>query len=400
MTEINNEMKKNGTGMKTAIMSLSLLTVMAGAAVAPALGTLQEHFADSGSATIQLIISMPALFIFLSSFVFPKLCERLGSKAIVLIGLVLYVAGGCGAALIDNIAVVLMFRAIVGCGVGLIMPMSTGLISYYYPPEQIDGLMGLSSAMNQMGGAVATFVAGLLATVSWRAVFLVYLMGLISIVPVLMFLPNDMIMGKAHEKDTKNGDADGPANGNALKKYFVYVAAMFILMSTFFIYPSNYAIETAKDGLLSQQGIATVMALMDVVAFFGGLTYVRIRAAAGSYAHFTAPILFVIGYIILAFVPNAVLSIIGSFMVGFANGSGIPCIISAASHKAGKEAVSTVMPLLSASMYIAQFLSPFVMSAVSAAVGGAGFNHLPFIWAAVLGIILMIVAVRLRTAEK
>ena len=46
---------------------------------------------------------------------------------------------------------------------------------------------------------------------------------------------------------------------------------MFILMSVFFIYPSNYAIETANDGFLSQQGIATVMALMDVVAFLGGL---------------------------------------------------------------------------------------------------------------------------------
>ena len=50
--------------------------------------------------------------------------------------------------------------------------------------------------MNQMGGAVATFIAGLLATVSWRAVFLVYLMGLISLVPVILFLPNDRITGK------------------------------------------------------------------------------------------------------------------------------------------------------------------------------------------------------------
>ncbi|MBQ1422022.1 MAG: hypothetical protein II035_01125 [Firmicutes bacterium] len=36
---------------------------------------------------------------------------------------------------------------------GIIMPMSTGLLSFYYPPEQLDRLMGLSSAMNQMGGA-------------------------------------------------------------------------------------------------------------------------------------------------------------------------------------------------------------------------------------------------------
>ena len=390
--------KQTTKGMMYAILSLSLLTVMAGAAVAPALGTLQEHFADSDSTTVQLIISMPALFIFLSSFVFPKLCDRLGSKTIVFIGLVLYVAGGCMAGIVDNIAVVLVFRAIVGCGVGLIMPMSTGLISYYYPPEKLDGLMGLSSSMNQMGGAVATFIAGILATVSWRAVFLVYLMGLISLVPVILFLPNDRITGNRSERETEP-ETGRSEKKSALKEYFTYVAAMFILMSVFFIYPSNYAIEAAKDGFLNQQGIATVMALMDVVAFLGGLCYVKIRGALGSNTHFVAPALFFAGYMIMAFASNAVLSVIGSFMVGFANGAGIPCIIAAASHKAGKEAVSTVMPLLSAAMYIAQFLSPFIMSVVTTAAGSAGIAHLPFIWAAILAVILAVFAAYMKKSR-
>ena len=95
---------------------------------------------------------------------------------------------------------------------------------------------------------------------------------------------------------------------------------------------------------------------------------------------------------IMAFAPNVLLSVSGSFMVGFANGAGIPCIIAAASRKAGKEAVSTVMPLLSAAMYIAQFLSPFIMSAVTLAAGNAGFAHLPFIWAAILAVILAVLA--------
>ena len=39
--------KQENKGMMYAILSLSLLTVMAGAAVAPALGKLQEHFAGT-----------------------------------------------------------------------------------------------------------------------------------------------------------------------------------------------------------------------------------------------------------------------------------------------------------------------------------------------------------------
>ncbi len=97
----------------TAILSLSLLTVMAGAAVAPALGTIREHFSDSPDTVVQLIISMPALFIFLTSFIFPSLCKKYGSRTLVMTGLALYVIGGCGAALFDNIWIVLIFMSLV-----------------------------------------------------------------------------------------------------------------------------------------------------------------------------------------------------------------------------------------------------------------------------------------------
>ncbi len=392
--------RSTGKGMLMAILSLSLLTVMAGAAVAPALGTIREHFSGVSGTLVQLIISMPALFIFLSSFIFPKLCRRFGSRTIVLSGLALYVVGGCCAGLFDNIWIVLVFRALVGCGVGLIMPMSTGLLSYYYPPAELDRLMGLSSAMNQMGGAVATFIAGILATMSWRAAFLVYLMGLISAVPCALFLPNEMITsGRNDSPDDMSASEKAGQNESPLKRYFLYVAAMFILMSAFFIYPSNYALETAKDGIMSQEMIATVMALMDVVAFFGGLCYVRLRKSIGGSTHFVAPALFLIGYLLLSTASGAVVSVIGSFLVGFANGAGIPCIIAAASHKAGKTAVSTVMPLLTAAMYIAQFLSPFMVSAVAVICGGLGLNHLPFAFAAVLAIILAALAFRMRRSE-
>ncbi|MBQ9061053.1 MAG: MFS transporter, partial [Firmicutes bacterium] len=143
---------------KISILSLSLLTVMAGAAIAPALGVIREYFAGSSPLAIQMIISMPALFIFLTSFIFPRLTERFRVKTLVMMGLSFYVIGGCFAGLFDQIALVLAFRALVGIGVGIIMPLSTGLLSFYYPPEELDGLMGLSSAMNQMGGVIATLL--------------------------------------------------------------------------------------------------------------------------------------------------------------------------------------------------------------------------------------------------
>ena len=177
-----------------AILSLSLLTVMAGAAVAPALDVIQQHFSGEPVILIQLIISMPALFIAITNLFFGTLCALFKGRTLTLTGLIFYVVFGCAAGLCSNIYLLLICRALVGVGVGIIMPMSTGLITYYFTRDKQDTLMGYSSAMNMMGGVVATLIAGFLAMVSWRLSFLVYLLGLISIVLVLLWMPNERIL--------------------------------------------------------------------------------------------------------------------------------------------------------------------------------------------------------------
>lgn len=72
-----------------AILSLSLLTVMAGAAVAPALDVIQQHFSGEPVILIQLIISMPALFIAITNLFFGKLCALFKGRTLTLTGLFL-----------------------------------------------------------------------------------------------------------------------------------------------------------------------------------------------------------------------------------------------------------------------------------------------------------------------
>ena len=129
------------------ILSISLLTVMAGAAIAPALGVISAHFAGRNSLLIQLIVSLPALFIILTNLVFPRLCRLMKTRTLALTGLALYVLSGAGAFFVDDIWLLLVFRAL-------------------------------------MGGVVATFLAGMLAGISWNYAFLVYLLGLIAIILV------------------------------------------------------------------------------------------------------------------------------------------------------------------------------------------------------------------------
>ncbi len=350
--------------LAASILSLSLLTVMAGAAVAPALEAIREHFSDASKLEVQLIVSMPALFIVITNMFFNRLSARFGARTLTMLGLVLYTAGGAAAGLFDSIGAVLAMRALVGVGVGMIMPLSTGLLSYYFPPEKRERLMGLSSAANQLGGVVATLLAGILANVSWRLSFAVYLMGLISIVLCLAFMPDDRIREAAQE-------CGGTSMRGVWRRNRRHIVCMFLLMTAFFIYPANFAIVTAAEGIIPMSLCAVIMAGCDLVAFGGGLAFVWVKRVSGRYARLVAPALFLCGYCLLAFVGGWVGTLAGSALIGFANGVGVPYIISSASANEGKAAATTVMPMISAALYLSQFLSPFLLSLVSAAAGSA-----------------------------
>ena len=67
------EKKRVSEKVTATILSMSLLTVMAGAAIAPALGIIKAHFSDAPAMLVQFIVSMPLLSaaLYLGQFVSP-----------------------------------------------------------------------------------------------------------------------------------------------------------------------------------------------------------------------------------------------------------------------------------------------------------------------------------------
>lgn len=341
---------------------MSLLTVMAGAAIAPALGIIKQHFAGEPDLLIQFIVSIPALFIIITNLFFLSISRHFKTRAIALTGLSLYVVAGAGCFFANNIYVLLALRALLGVSVGLIMPLSTGLLAYYFPPEDQARLMGLSAAMNQMGGVVATLLAGLLATIEWNYAFLVYLLGIIAAVMVMIYLPNEKL-----GSSNKRGKTFEPRQ---LLKFHPSVIGMLLLMMIFFIFPTNFAIIAEQQTSLSVNAITLIMVGLDVVAFFTGLVFGQLMTAFRRGLKYFAPAFFFLGYLAFIFAHDSVLLIVGAVLVGIANGVGVPYLNTIASIKGGRNSATTVMPLLSAALYMGQFISPIVVTPLSHALFG------------------------------
>lgn len=336
------------------ILSMSLLTVMAGAAIAPALGVIKEHFSTSPALLVQFIVSIPALLIIITNLFFLNISRHFGTRQIALAGLMLYVFAGAGCFLADDIYVLLTLRVLLGVSVGLVMPLSTGLLAYYYPPEQQAHLMGLSAAMNQMGGVVATLLAGLLAGIGWQWAFLVYLLGVFAIVMVVRYLPDEHL-GSANKRGI-------PFQPRQLLKFHPSVNGMLLLMMIFFIYPTNFAITAHEQMGLGLHTTTLIMVGLDLIAFFAGLVFGQLMQIFRTPIKYFAPLFFLVGYLCFALAHGILLLLVGAVFTGVANGVGVPYLNTIASIKGGRNSATTVMPLLCASLYLGQFLSPVIVT--------------------------------------
>ena len=373
-----NKTQQVGKMLTYTILSFSLLTIMSAAAVAPALGLIKEHFSDADPLLVKLIISLPPLFIIIVNLLFTKICKYVRTRTLALTGVLMYVIFGTCAFWVDNIWLLLVMRALLGISVGLIMPLSVGLLSYYFPPEEIARLMGLSAAMNQMGGVVATLIAGVLATIDWNYAFLVYILGLIVAVMVVKWLPNEQLHpGRAYKEEAKKvepGISDQQAYELShdigtwvmMRRFHPSLVGMLLCTITFFVFVSNFAM--VEGATFSMFEVTCIMVGSDLIAAITGMMFGRVMGLMPVQTKYLSPLFFIVGFSMLAFIPSPLVAIIATAIIGMGNGIGVPYLNTIASIKGGRNSVTTIMPLISAALFLGQFVSPIIVGALAAAI--------------------------------
>ncbi len=164
------------------IWSVSALTSLPGLAVSPILGELSTIFPHATELDIQMLTSLPSLLIIPFVLLAGKLAEKRDFIRLLRVGLWLFAASGVLYLFSSRMWRLMAVSALLGIGAGLIIPLSTGLISRYFTGEYRVRQFGYSSAITNMTLVVATAVTGYLAEVHWRLPFAVYLLPLISLV--------------------------------------------------------------------------------------------------------------------------------------------------------------------------------------------------------------------------
>jgi len=131
-----------------------------------------------------------------------RLGDRFGPKPIFLIGLAGFTLASLACALAPDPGLLIVARAAQGIGAALMAPQTMSLIVQIFPAERRGAALGVWGAVGGAAMAAGPLIGGVLvATVGWRAIFLINLpIGIAGWIAAQRFVP-DLRTHRGHKFD-------------------------------------------------------------------------------------------------------------------------------------------------------------------------------------------------------
>jgi EmrB/QacA subfamily drug resistance transporter len=123
--------------------------------------------------------------------VWGSLSDRFGRRAVLFVGVVIFLVGSALCGLSQDMVQLIVFRGIQGLGAGAIVPISLATIGDLYPPADRARLQAAFSSLFVLAFLIGPTLGGVLTdTIGWRWVFYINLpVGLVALAVMARFMP-------------------------------------------------------------------------------------------------------------------------------------------------------------------------------------------------------------------
>ena len=240
---------KNELMKKISILSVSFI-VVSGGAVAANIPAMAKTFADVPLSTVEMLSTIPALFIIVSVLMSNTIARYLGYKRTIAIGIAIVLVSGIIPAITNNFWIIFISRALFGIGIGLFNSLLIAIISHFYEGDERSAMIGFQSAFEGLGGMTATFAVGQLLKIDWQTSFWVYLSALPVLILFLLFVPNvtyDEIRKEKSLNTSVERVANKKANNEAEVGKRAFLGYIVLLVIVVVIYMSIAVKVTTSD---------------------------------------------------------------------------------------------------------------------------------------------------------
>ncbi|WP_048061953.1 MFS transporter [Methanocorpusculum labreanum] len=346
----------------------SMMILMGGAAVAPALPEISSAFPEASEATIALIISLPALAIACTGFIIGAVVDRLGRIPVLAISLVIFTLAGVSGFFLTTLPAILVGRFILGIGIAGIISSTTSLITDYYNGPCRVRVLGYQAAAMGIGVLILDTSGGLLAGISWRMSFLIYGLGLFILIGTLITM-------KEPVKQQTEVNRNAPKTKVPVTSIALIYGTLFIGMILFFLMPTKfpYLVSEISGDSAILSGI-----LLGVMGCFSALIGVFYWRIAGKvHRVMTLALSFILlglGYCLFGISVSLETLITAVMIVGIGNGLLMPTVLGWLGLITPPAVMGKVMGGYGMSLNLGQFVSSF--AAVPILLLAASYGHM------------------------
>lgn len=346
------------------IWSISALTSLPGLAVSPILGKLSTIFPHATELDIQMLTSLPSLLIIPFVLLAGKLAEKRDFILLLKVGLWMFAASGVLYLFSNKMWQLMAVSALLGIGSGLIIPLSTGLISRYFTGSYRVKQFGYSSAITNVTLVVATAVTGYLAEIDWHLPFVVYLLPLVSVV-LTAYLNNDDPRSASTAGTPKVATTAAAAPlvkgkygidfSNLLQVMMFYGLVTYVVLVVAFNLPflmEAHHFSSGNSGLMISLFFLAIMA--------PGFLLGRIVEVLGNKTIFYSLVLIALGLLLIWVSPIEWLIIPGCILTGLGYGIIQPLIYDKTVDTALPAKTTLALAFVMVMNYLAILLAPFI----------------------------------------
>jgi MFS family permease len=346
------------------LLLTSSLTVMAGAAIAPAMPKIQEFFAipdgTPEALQVKLLLTIPALFTAIGGVLSGLIIDRWGRRLPLAAALLLYGLAGSSGLWLNDIGSLLIGRAVLGLAVAMISTSSAALFADYFQGPERTRMMGFQAAAMGVAGVVFLLLGGAMATQYWRFPFLIYLLALI-LLPLVLQLPESAQTAPAHFEVPDRGGPERLPVGTISLIYGLTVLTMMI----FYMVPVQLPFYIKAMGFGGSWETGQAIALCTLASAIAALGYAQLRASLSfSKVLLCLFCLMASGYGVVANAPSYGILILGLLIAGTGIGLLLPNLNVWLTTQTPAAERGKILGGLTSCLFLGQFISPLIVQPI------------------------------------
>lgn len=332
------------------LLAVSCLTIMVGCVIVPGLSEIATQLGVPHLAN--WLVTLPSLGVVLAGPLTGRAIDRWGAYSLLLIGLFFYGLLGVAGAWLPGAWPQIVDRLLLGGATAIVMAAGTSMIASFFAGDARLKMMARQGMAIELGGVLFLFIGGILASISWRWPYALYLFAWLMLLMVVITVPRPPQSTSSLALEEVTGNSDRRLRPVLLAA----VCSMMCFFTAVIMLPQRFAgmeIDAAHIGYF--------LSFVSMVAVLAAAMMPDVAQRFGSYATLVmAFVCYLLAHLEFAAAPNMVLFIPGGILLGMGFGLSIPLVNHmtveiSQPHERGRQ-----LARLSMAIFSGQFLAAFM----------------------------------------